>query len=95
MLIKMMGSKVLIVSKLCFTATLVSVVSSHSVFAQTEEPALQEVVVFGVKESLRKAIDLKRESGQLIDAISAEDIGKFPDLNIVVFEKENYFARLE
>ena len=82
MLIKMMGSKVLIVSKLCFTATLVSVVSSHSVFAQTEEPALQEVVVFGVKESLRKAIDLKRESGQLIDAISAEDIGKFPDLNI-------------
>ncbi|MBT5293742.1 MAG: TonB-dependent receptor [Cellvibrionales bacterium] len=82
MLIKMMGSKVLIVSKLCFTAALVSVVSSHSVFAQTEEPALQEVVVFGVKESLRKAIDLKRESGQLIDAISAEDIGKFPDLNI-------------
>ena len=82
MLIKMMGSKMLTASKLCFTATVVSVVFSNSVFSQTEEPVLQEVVVFGVKESLRKAIDLKRESGQLIDAISAEDIGKFPDLNI-------------
>ena len=82
MQIKMMGSKVLITSKLCITATVVSVVFSHSIFAQSEEPALQEVVVFGVKESLKKAIDLKRESGQLIDAISAEDIGKFPDLNI-------------
>ena len=82
MLIKMMGSKVLTASKRCFTATAVSVLMSTSVFAQTEAPVIQEVVVFGVKESLRKAIDLKRESGQLIDAISAEDIGKFPDLNI-------------
>lgn len=82
MLIKLMGSKILTTSKHCFTATFVSVVFSNSVFSQTEEPAIQEVVIFGVKESLRKAIDLKRESGQLIDAISAEDIGKFPDLNI-------------
>ena len=80
--IEIMTSKILTRSRHFFTATFVFALLSNSVFGENETPILQEITVYGVKESLKKAIDLKRESGQLIDAISAEDIGKFPDLNI-------------
>ena len=82
MLKKRMGNIVLTASKHCLASAAVSIALSNGVLAQSEAPVIEEVVVLGVKESLRKAIELKREAGQLIDAISAEDIGKFPDLNI-------------
>ncbi|QBB69413.1 TonB-dependent receptor [Pseudolysobacter antarcticus] len=39
-------------------------------------------VVVTYRGSLEKAIDLKRDSVGMVDAIMAEDIGKFPDLNL-------------
>jgi TonB-dependent receptor len=42
-----------------------------------------EVVVVGVRESLTKAIEVKRDSIPIVDAVVAEDIGKFPDANVV------------
>jgi len=44
--------------------------------------ALEEVVVTGVRASILRAIDAKRNSQGFSDSISAEDLGKFPDLNI-------------
>lgn len=41
-----------------------------------------EVVVTGFRNSLTQAINLKRENTAQIDTILAEDIGKFPDLNL-------------
>ncbi|WP_294395051.1 TonB-dependent receptor [uncultured Sphingomonas sp.] len=41
-----------------------------------------EIVVTGVRASLNRAIDIKRNSAGVVDAISAEDIGKFPDTNL-------------
>ena len=41
-----------------------------------------EVVVTGFRSSLAKAIELKREDVTQTDTILAEDIGKFPDLNL-------------
>ena len=41
-----------------------------------------DVVVTGIRASLRAAIDLKRNGQGVVDAISAEDIGKFPDTNL-------------
>ncbi|KQO08922.1 TonB-dependent receptor [Sphingomonas sp. Leaf242] len=41
-----------------------------------------EIVVTGIRASLRKSIDLKRDAQGIVDAISAEDIGKFPDTNL-------------
>ncbi|WP_347303108.1 TonB-dependent receptor [Croceibacterium sp. TMG7-5b_MA50] len=41
-----------------------------------------EIVVTGIRASLASALSAKRDSAQVIDAISAEDIGKFPDKNI-------------
>lgn len=41
-----------------------------------------EIVVTGVRASLERSIAIKRNSTGVVDAISAEDIGKFPDTNL-------------
>nr|WP_295371529.1 TonB-dependent receptor [uncultured Sphingosinicella sp.] len=41
-----------------------------------------EIVVTGIRASLRQAVDIKRNAQGVVDAISAEDIGKFPDTNL-------------
>jgi iron complex outermembrane receptor protein len=41
-----------------------------------------EVVVTGFRQSLRSAIDLKKNSAVMMDAINAEDIADFPDANL-------------
>src|SRR3546814_4715894 len=38
-----------------------------------------QIVVTGIRRSLERAADIKRESVQLVDAIVAQDIGKLPD----------------
>src|SRR5262245_17299276 len=43
---------------------------------------LQEVVVTGFRASLEDALAKKRASNQIIESVTAEDIGKFPDQNI-------------
>jgi iron complex outermembrane receptor protein len=43
---------------------------------------VQEVVVTGIKASLEKAIRIKKNSDDMVDAISSEDIGKLPDRNV-------------
>ena len=53
---------------------------AHADDAAAEQ--LDEVVVTGIRGSLRKAIDIKRENVAIVDAISAEDVGKFPDKNL-------------
>ena len=44
--------------------------------------AQNEIVVTGVRASLERSIEIKRTSFGVVDAISAEDIGKFPDTNL-------------
>ncbi|HUQ09049.1 MAG TPA: TonB-dependent receptor [Steroidobacteraceae bacterium] len=52
-------------------------------FAQDQsENELEEVVVTGLRGSLKASMDLKRDASGVVDAISAEDIGKFPDTNL-------------
>ena len=43
---------------------------------------VEEVVVTGIRESLNKARDIKRDATQFVDAIVADDIGKLPDRNV-------------
>ena len=40
------------------------------------------VIVTGIRASLSKAADLKRNSAIILDAITSEDLGKFPDSNV-------------
>src|SRR5512146_996350 len=46
-----------------------------------DEP-LQEITVTGIRASLQRALDVKQQSVGVVDAISAEDIGQFPDANL-------------
>lgn len=56
--------------------------ASGTTTAYAQETALEEVVVTGIRASLQQAVDIKREASGVVDAISAEDIGKFPDTNL-------------
>ncbi len=46
------------------------------------EPAVDEIVVTGVRGSLLRSIDAKRNASTIVDSISAEELGKFPDRNV-------------
>ena len=46
------------------------------------ETYLEEVTVTGIKSSLINAIDIKRSNVGVMEAITAEDFGKFPDGNL-------------
>ncbi|WP_310498523.1 TonB-dependent receptor [Sandarakinorhabdus sp.] len=41
-----------------------------------------EIVVSGIRASLQKSLGIKRDAIGVVDAITAEDIGKFPDTNL-------------
>ena len=70
------------------------VVLAPAVYAQTtvvadKEPEskedgaiLEEIVVYGVRASQAKSIDIKRDAANIVDSIVAEDIGKLPDTTI-------------
>ncbi|UOV06859.1 TonB-dependent receptor plug domain-containing protein [Pseudoxanthomonas mexicana] len=49
---------------------------------QGEPSTLDTVVVTGVRGSLARAIELKRDAGTVQDSISALELGKFPDDNV-------------
>jgi len=56
--------------------------ATPSAGADGQGSQLQEVVVTGIRASLQRAMDIKRDADVVVDSISAEDIGKFPDANV-------------
>ncbi len=50
--------------------------------ADTAATQLDAVTVTGYRASVEKALDIKRGEAGVVDAIVAEDIGKFPDSNL-------------
>jgi len=50
--------------------------------ANAQEAVLEEVVVTGIRSSIKRAQDIKRDASGVVDSIAAEDLGKFPDLNV-------------
>lgn len=59
---------------------LIATSAMSSAYAQTDE--LEEVIVTGVRAAQERAIDIKRNSAEIIDSVAAEDIGKLPDTTI-------------
>lgn len=49
--------------------------------AQDDE-VIEEVIVTGIRGSLMQSADVKRNARGVVEAITAEDIGKFPDTNL-------------
>ena len=42
----------------------------------------QDIVVTGIRASLAAALETKRNANAIVDSISAEDVGKFPNTNV-------------
>jgi iron complex outermembrane receptor protein len=59
-----------------------ALVSMASVAQQAEEAKLTTVTVTGIRNALRNAVDIKRNANSVVDAVSAEDIGKLPDTDV-------------
>ena len=49
----------------------------------TSADDLNEIVVTGIRASVKSALDIKMNADQLTDSIVAEDIGKLPDNNVI------------
>lgn len=47
-----------------------------------QEEVIEEIVTVGIRSSLKASMDVKRQSKGVVDAITAEDIGQFPDTNL-------------
>jgi len=58
-------------------------ISVGAVAQQATPEETDTIVVTGVREALRKGLENKKESTQVLESIVAEDIGKLPDNNVV------------
>ena len=72
---------------------LVALAATGTVYAQTDAaapapaaaasaPDTQQVVVTGIRRGIEAAISVKKNTDNIVEAISAEDIGKLPDTTI-------------
>ncbi|ATI83301.1 TonB-dependent receptor [Sphingobium yanoikuyae] len=75
--------------KLATTASLLAMAFASPAIAQdTEQTAItspaseSDIIVTGIRGSLQRNLDIKRSSAGVVDVISSEDIGKFPDSNV-------------
>lgn len=84
--IRLLPSHVRSASVIAIVAALGSASMAHAQDAATttaaEEVDSTEIVVTGVRASLERSLEIKRQNTGIVDGISAEDIGKFPDTNI-------------
>ncbi|TYK66400.1 TonB-dependent receptor [Colwellia echini] len=90
-----MNSKIFTKTKIATTLSVILGATSLPAFA-ADESTTQEVVaateiqnedteviqVTGIRSSIQESTRLKRDATGVVDAISAEDIGKFPDTNL-------------
>lgn len=76
-----MGAARIRAALLC-SAGLMAIATVPAVAQQTANNEVESVTVTGLIGSLQRNLDIKRDAGGLVDAISAEDIGKFPDVDI-------------
>ncbi|MGD8175157.1 TonB-dependent receptor [Marinimicrobium sp. ARAG 43.8] len=59
-----------------------SLAGAQALAQQATSGEFEEVVVTGIRGSLERSMDIKRDASGVVDAISAEDMGKFPDTNV-------------
>ncbi|MEO5492419.1 MAG: TonB-dependent receptor [Sphingomonas sp.] len=87
----MRGFQASSLSRLLLGVSIVAIAAAPHVAAAQDAPQAQDpapaadssdIVVTGIRASLRSSIALKRDGQGIVDAISAEDIGKFPDTNL-------------
>jgi iron complex outermembrane recepter protein len=50
--------------------------------ANANSPELQEIVVTGIRASLEKSLEIKKDASVVLDSINAEEMGRFPDADV-------------
>ena len=55
---------------------------SSSTQKSADSQVLEEVVVTGLRASLEKSLDVKKNAGVVLDSINAEELGRFPDADV-------------
>lgn len=70
----------------CQLLTLSACLSMATLASAQEQSAeateVEEITVTGFRASLRESLDIKRDAGVMVDAITSEDIADFPDANL-------------
>ncbi|MHA6717953.1 TonB-dependent receptor [Sphingomonas sp. RS6] len=80
-------------ASLLVSASLLALVSATPAFAQDDaaaqasaaapqDDASQEIIVTGQRASIASAINIKRNADQIVDSVTADDIGKLPDRSV-------------
>ena len=68
------------------TASSIALIASGSAIAQDSDANAEDtsdvIFVTGIRSSLASSLDTKRNADSIVEAITAEDIGKFPDKNV-------------
>jgi iron complex outermembrane receptor protein len=79
------NAKKTVTFKKSMLAMCIMAISSPTLAQNTPEqdPAVEELVVSGVRQNLENAQDIKRSANTFVDAISAEDIGSLPDRSVL------------
>ena len=83
----MTGLRKRLVGQMLFGASFVAMgLAAQPALAQeaaaADEPQAGDIVVTGIRASLQKSLRTKRDAVGVVDAISAEEMGKFPDTNL-------------
>lgn len=71
-----------VISGLIIAATAQSALAQNAEKKSTTTTDVEEVVVTGFAQSIKTAIEVKRNADTVVEAISAEDIGGLPDKSI-------------
>lgn len=69
----------------CFSTAAAALCSGAALAQEANKPGgdlLEEIVVTGIRFSLERAEDIKRNAEVIVDSIASEDLGKFPDSNV-------------
>lgn len=64
------------------TVSALALTAGSAMAQDSETTEVDEVIVTGIRASIEESIDTKREADAIVDVITAEDVGKFPDKNV-------------
>ncbi|WP_296001257.1 TonB-dependent receptor [Rugamonas sp.] len=76
------ASCAMLLAALAASAPLSADAQEAAVAASAAEPVVQSVTVSGIRRGIEAAIAVKKDATSIVEAISAEDIGKLPDTSI-------------
>jgi TonB-dependent receptor len=67
---------------LCLATTLMPAMAQETTAKAKADSEIEVIQIKGIRGSLIRSMDVKREANGVVDSISAEDMGKFPDTNL-------------